>query len=153
MTEFDQNVLAFIRACGDRDVKMLMVGGTAVNFHGYKRHSADVDFWIDISEENLMNLKAALLDIGFEFEQFPEEVYKARQNISVKISPEMELELITAFNLDKSFNEAYRSSEVVTIDDTCSYRVIGLDDLISNKQRSARPKDLLDIQVLKQIHH
>ena len=25
----------------------LMVGGGAVNFHGYQRHSADVDFWIE----------------------------------------------------------------------------------------------------------
>ncbi len=32
---------------------MLMVGGGAVNFHGYQRHSIDVDFWIDTQKENL----------------------------------------------------------------------------------------------------
>jgi hypothetical protein len=32
---------------------MILVGGGAVNFHGFQRHSADIDFWIDVSEENL----------------------------------------------------------------------------------------------------
>lgn len=37
---------------------MLLVGGGAVNFHGYQRHSADVDFWIDTNEVNFEKLLA-----------------------------------------------------------------------------------------------
>ncbi len=129
---------------------MLMVDGTAVNFHGYRRHSADVDFWIDISRENLLHLKTALQELGFKFDDFPNEVYEAKQ-ISVKISPDMEMELITAFSLDKTFDEAFHASEEARIEGGYSYRVISLNDLIDNKKRSGRPKDLLDIQELKRI--
>ena len=37
-------------------VRMLLVGGGAVNFHGYQRHSADVDFWVDATPRNFGRL-------------------------------------------------------------------------------------------------
>lgn len=57
-----------------------MVGGGAVNFHGYQRHSADVDFWIDIRSENLAQLKLALNEMGYAFDDFPEEVKQATEH-------------------------------------------------------------------------
>jgi hypothetical protein len=87
MIEFDRNIRAFLKACRRQKVKMIMVDGGAVNFHGYQRHSADLDFWISTKKENLSNLKRALEDIGFENVEFPQEVKKAEQNISIKISP------------------------------------------------------------------
>lgn len=41
---FDEEVLGFLRAADEHEVRLLMVGGGAVNFHGYQRHSADIDF-------------------------------------------------------------------------------------------------------------
>jgi len=128
-----------------------MVGGGAVNFHGYQRHSADLDFWISTKKENLSNLKRALEDLGFENVEFPQEVKKAKQNISIKISPLTELELITRFNPGKTFEEAYENS-VTNQNPEIPYRVINLEELLESKRRSARPKDLLDIQELKRIN-
>lgn len=51
-----QNIDQFLKEASREGVKMLLVGGGAVNFHGYQRHSADVDFWIDTSEENFSKL-------------------------------------------------------------------------------------------------
>jgi hypothetical protein len=44
---FDEEVIAFLRSAYHHGVRMLLVGGGAVNFHGYQRHSADIDFWIE----------------------------------------------------------------------------------------------------------
>lgn len=38
------NISEFIELANIHEVKMLLVGGGAVNFHGYQRQSADVDF-------------------------------------------------------------------------------------------------------------
>lgn len=149
--EFDDKVQQFITLANKHDVKMLMVGGGAVNFHGYQRHSTDVDFWIDISQENLDRLKRVLNEMGYAFNDFPEEVKKAEQNISIKISPIQEIELITRFNPGKTFEEAFSNAEITTINKLAiaKYRVLAYDDLISSKIKSSRPKDLLDIQQLK----
>lgn len=149
--EFDDKVQTFIELANKHDVKMLMVGGGAVNFHGYQRHSTDVDFWIDIRQENLDNLKIILNEMGYAFDAFPEDVKRAEQNISIKISPIQEIELITRFNLGKTFDEAFLNAEITMINslEIAKYRVLAYEDLINSKIKSSRPKDLLDIQQLK----
>ncbi|MEQ8879674.1 MAG: nucleotidyltransferase [Cyclobacteriaceae bacterium] len=152
--EFDDMVIEFLDKASQHGVEMVMVGGGAVNFHGYQRHSADVDFWINVTTENLEKLKSSLLDLGYDFNDFPEGVRQKEQNISIKISPLLEIELITNFNPGKSFEEVWKDSETATFKSetrTIKYQVINLQDLIKSKIRSARPKDLLDVQELKRI--
>jgi predicted nucleotidyltransferase len=152
-SNFDKKVGEFVRAANKFKVRMILVGGGAVNFYGYQRHSADVDFWIDISVENLERLKKALIELGYEFPDFPEKVKQALQNISLKISPLFEIELITRFNPGKTFDEAFADCEKVETGDKVKlhWNVLSYEDLIMSKQKSARPKDLLDIQELKRI--
>ena len=57
--DFDEDVWMFISLAQKHNVEMLMVGGGAVNFYGYQRHSADVDFWIDTTPSNLVALREA----------------------------------------------------------------------------------------------
>lgn len=150
-----ENIDSFIHLANLHGVKMIMIGGGAVNFHGYQRHSADVDFWIDTQEENLQKLVIVFRDMGFYLEDFPKDVKEEKQNISVKFSPEdLNLELITKFHISKSFDQALADSEEVSIqkEKVMKWNVLQLSDLLESKERAARPKDLLDIQQLKEIH-
>lgn len=136
-------------------VRMLMVGGGAVNFHGYQRHSADVDFWIDTNEINLQKLLLVFKEMGYQIDEFPNSVKEQNQNISIKFSPEdIDIELITRFDVNKSFDEAYHSSKEVVINELIGfkYNVLSLEDLIVSKTKAGRPKDLLDIMELKRIN-
>ncbi|WP_264511600.1 nucleotidyltransferase [Flavobacterium sp. N1719] len=149
------NIDQFIASAQRNGVRMLMVGGGAVNFHGYQRHSADVDFWIETTTENFKRLIAVFQELGYEIDAFPQDVLEGNQNISVKFSPEdLDLELITRFSVNKSFDEAYESSELVVVNENefLQWNVLSLDDLITSKLKAARPKDLLDVQQLRQIN-
>lgn len=133
---------------------MIMVGGSAVNYYGYKRHSADIDFWIDGELKNFEQLKLALHEIGYLFDKFPDEVLLGEQNISLKFSPDMEIELLTRFNFGKSFEEALKESIEHKVEGEKFYKwnIISYNDLLSSKIKSGRPKDLLDVQELKRIN-
>lgn len=153
--EWKESIDQFIFLANKNGVKMLMVGGGAVNFHGYQRHSADVDFWIDTSDRNLKNLISVFTEMGYEINSFPDSVKDQLQNISVKFSPaDLDLELITKFEIGKSFNEAFEEAISVEIsgNQLLKWRVLSLDDLLESKRRAARPKDLLDIQQLKSLN-
>ena len=152
--DFNKEIDAFIKACNIHGVRLILVGGSAVNFHGYQRHSADVDFWLDIHPNNLENLRLALADLGYNLGQWPPKILKGQQNISLKLSPQsdLELELITSFNPGKTFEEAYADSVQVKGKNIRKYQVLSFDDLIASKIKSARPKDLLDVQELKRIN-
>ena len=154
MIESYKNLVSdFIEKANDNGVRMLLVGGGAVNFHGYQRHSADIDFWIELTSENLNRLKLALNQLGYQFEKFPDEVLQGLQNISVKISPVVDLELITRFNPGKSFEQAYNDSVAVSIDglELKRYHVISFEDLINSKIKSGREQDLRDVYMLQEI--
>ncbi len=151
MMKWGENIENFISLANHHQVKMIMIGGGAVNFHGYQRHSTDVDFWIDVTKENMHQLKMVFQKMGYEIEEFPKEVMNKMQNISIKFSPyDLDLELITRFSIAKSFDEAYAESEEDFIkgERVVRWRVLSFDDLITSKVKSSRPKDLLDIQQL-----
>jgi hypothetical protein len=146
------NITQFIELANKHQVKMLLVGGGAVNFHGYQRHSADVDFWIKTDTKNLKNLILTFQEMGFDVIEFPKEVVNQQKNISVKFTPvDLDLELITKFEISKNFDEAYRLSEeaVVVGLPLRKWRVLNFEDLLESKKRAARPKDFLDIEQLR----
>ncbi len=152
--QWEEKINIFLKLANKNNVRMLMVGGGAVNFHGYQRHSADVDFWIETTPENLNKLIIVFREMGYDITDFPDKVYKQEQNISVKFSPvDLDLELITRFSINKSFNQAYKESEEVKVkgQEFLRWQVLSLDDLIDSKVKSGRTKDLLDIQQLQKI--
>jgi hypothetical protein len=152
--KWGDNIEGFIKLSNEYKVRMILVGGGAVNFHGYQRHSADVDFWIDTQNDNMHRLINVLQQMGYHIEKFPAAVLNKKQNISLKFSPhDLDLELITRFSINKTFNQAYQESEVDFIrgEKLLRWNVLGYDDLITSKIKSSRPKDLLDIQQLKEI--
>lgn len=152
---WDSNIVSFIELCNKHGVRLLMVGGGAVNFHGYQRHSADVDFWLETSQINLDNLLLVLQEMKYDLKEFPESIQRQEQNISLKFSPEsMYIELITRFSINKPFDEAFNQSETINIKNhpLLKWNVLNLDDLIASKIKSGRPKDFLDIQELQRIH-
>jgi hypothetical protein len=153
--KWKKDVNEFIELTTKHGVKMLLVGGGAVNFHGYQRHSADVDFWIDTTDANFKKLLSVFKEMGYELNDFPEDVKNSVQNISVKFSPvDLDIELITRFSLKKTFEEAYASSETVEISNNklAKINILKFSDLIESKIRAGRPKDLLDVQQLKEIN-
>ena len=154
--KWEENINQFIFVANKHNVRMLMVGGGAVNFHGYQRHSADVDFWKETTDENFKKLVAVFNEMGYEIDDFPENVKKQEQNISVKFSPaDLDLELITKFSVNKTFAEAFENSEEVQVNDNLFLRwnVLSLEDLIISKIKANRPKDLLDVKQLREINN
>ncbi len=152
---WEENINQFITLANKHKVRMVMVGGGAVNFHGYQRHSADVDFWIETTAQNFKNLISVFNEMGYEIDDFPEKVKQKEQNISIKFSPiDLDLELITNFSINKSFDKAYNDSEQVIVNENpfLRWNVLSLEDLINSKIKASRPKDLLDIQQLRQLN-
>lgn len=76
---FHEKVESFLKAANQQKLKMILVGGGAVNYHGYQRHSADLDFWIEISEENLRKLLVVLNHLNYKLHDLPEDVKKGQQ--------------------------------------------------------------------------
>jgi hypothetical protein len=131
---------------------MILAGGGAVNFHGYQKPSAEADFCIDTQNDNILKLIHVFQVMGYGIEKFPEVVFNKMRNISLKFSPHnLALELITSFTINKTFNEAYKESEVDFIrgKKLLKWNVLAFKDLITSKTKSSRPKDILGFSTTK----
>ena len=153
---FDDLIFSYLEACQFYEVKQILVGGGAVNYHGYKRHSADIDFWVAVDNENLERLRKAMLKLGYDVEKWPDEVHSGLQNISIKVSPDFRLELITNFDVNELFSSAYSKALESTYNSgkaIVNYKVLSYKQLKVSKIKAGRPKDLLDIQELERIRN
>lgn len=143
------------------DVQYLIVGGTAVAFHGYFRWSQnsngvpsdkfDLDIWYNPTYDNYFKLLKALADLDQDVKEFFEE----KTPNPLKSYFKFELDKFTLDFLPKlkgsgKFRQAYEKKEITTINGI-DLQFIGIDELLQDKAANSRPKDLDDIKQLKSI--
>ncbi len=130
-------------------VKYLIIGGFAVNFHGYPRYTKDIDIWIMIEKSNIINLLNALNQFGFGSLGLTEKDFSKEENIiQLGYEPNRIDLLVSVEGLD--FESAYENKIVTEIEGT-KLNFLSIDDLITAKKTSARPQDLADADFLTKL--
>ncbi len=137
----------FLECLNDAGVEYLLVGGHAVNFHGYSRVTSDMDIWINRTRENADRVVVAVRQFfgdqmpGFKAEQILDEA----QVTHFGARPYM-IELLTKIS-GGDFTEAW-ANKITTDYDGVSTNIIGLIELKKNKKSTGRTKDLADLENL-----
>jgi hypothetical protein len=62
INNFEEILDSFIK----NNVDFMLVGGFAVNFHGYNRSTSDLDIWINPIEDNKSKIISSLIQLGFD---------------------------------------------------------------------------------------
>jgi hypothetical protein len=132
-------------------IDFMLIGGYAVNIHGYNRTTADLDIWIKPSNENKLFLMDVLLELGFSEEgvnTIRSWDFEKPQIFSIFPQP-----FVTEFMTHISgvkYENAIKN--VVFIDiDGIALPIIHINNLIANKKASGRTKDILDAEQLEKI--
>jgi hypothetical protein len=63
--KLQKDLREFIELLNSHDVRYLIVGGYALAYHGYPRTTGDIDFFVEVSEENARRIIAVLDAFGF----------------------------------------------------------------------------------------
>ena len=66
MDLFDEEIAGFWKALQDQHVEYILIGGYAINFHGYQRFTGDLDIWLNDNLKNRKHLRKAFIscDMG-----------------------------------------------------------------------------------------
>lgn len=154
-----KGLLVICRSLQHWKVRYLFVGGTAVALHGYYRHSMgpngqlttkpDIDIWFDPTYENYFNLLNMLKDLDLDVTEFLNEQHPDPKHAYFKLDMgEFTMDVLPRIQADIPFADAYTRKEAVDLDGV-PIHYIGFEDLLDDKQRSARKKDQADIEQLK----
>lgn len=158
MTQFDA-VFAALQATG---VRYVVVGGVAVNLHGYQRFTKDIDLVIELVPTQTMKALEALKAIGY------------RPNIPVRIADfadpairegwiretgmtvfqlysdqtRLSVDVFAEYPLD--FDTLWSQAAAVEVSGN-RLRIASIDHLMQMKRTAGRAQDRLDIEKLEKL--
>lgn len=151
------------KAMNDAKIRYLVVGGVAVNLHGYSRFTGDLDVLVALDMTNLDRLGHLMEKRGFA-QRLPIDVRRLsdRQQVQQWITekgltaytfidptlPQFSLDILAG----ESMNFDAFDQKKVSIDiGELPVSVISIDDLIGMKRRANRQKDIEDIAALLEL--
>jgi predicted nucleotidyltransferase len=149
---FSPDTQDFIRLLAENDVRYLIVGGEAVIYYGFARLTGDVDFFYDRSEDNVKRLFDTLKSFWKgEIPGIRSYTEFMKKGAVIQFGrPPNRLDLINDISA-VSFENAWTNrviEETKIAGKKYSIYYIGLDDLIVNKRKANRYKDLEDLKYL-----
>jgi hypothetical protein len=152
MDVFDEALLEFWRVLSKHNVAYIMVGGFAVNMHGYIRATKDSDIWLRDDLANRKNLRQAFAELGYGDYPSLETMTFLPGWTQFYIGGGIALDIMTSMKgLEAfSFDDCYKRARIADLD---GVRVpfLQINELITNKRAVARPIDLIDIIELEKI--
>ncbi|MCR4317896.1 MAG: nucleotidyltransferase [Planctomycetes bacterium] len=147
MIQLPREFKEFLKLLNSNGVKYVVVGGYAVNYHGYARSTADMDIHVEMSEENSQKLVRALVEFGFDVPELKEELFQVPHKLIRFGIPPMRIEILTTIS-GVTFDECYAGSVTVLIEDV-EVNFISRALLLKNKRAASRNRDLDDIEKLR----
>ena len=152
---FSSDTLDFLRCLYEHEVRYLLVGGEAVIYYGHPRLTGDIDFYYERSPANCSRLYDALLEF---WEQDIPGINAATDlsepGVIIQFGvPPNRIDLINRID-GVSFQQAWNSRATARLKDpktSIAVNIIGLDQLIKNKESIKRYKDLEDLKYLREV--
>jgi len=136
----------FLRSLNATGTDYLLIGGYAVNVHGYSRVTDDLDVWIATTPSNAARVVSALRSFGFDLPALTPELFLAPKKITRLGRAPIRIEICNEIS-GVSYDDCRERAVAIEVGDM-TIPVISLPDLRRNKAASGRPKDLLDLEHL-----
>lgn len=159
--DLKKSLLTVCNLLGKYNIPYMLIGGTAVALNGYYRHSInmageltnkpDIDIWYNPTYDNYFNILKLIEELGQDITEFKNEKSPNPRKSFFRLDfNDFTFDILPEIKADIKFFEANKRKETVEIDDTQIYFMNYLD-LITDKEATARKKDLEDIEQLKKI--
>jgi hypothetical protein len=145
-------------------VRYVVVGGLAVNLHGYQRFTKDVDVVLELLPERTERALEALQAIGYNprlpvrLADFGDPAIRERwvrdkgmvvfQMYNDRLR--MTVDIFVEYPMD--FESLWRDAAGAQLSRT-TIRMASLEHLIQMKRSAGRPQDVADIEALMEIKH
>src|SRR3989344_5191710 len=143
----------------DAGIRYLIVGGLAVNLHGYRRFTADVDILVALDAENLEKVTSLMHSMGY-IERLPVQLQELSDEKKIKrfldekgmtaytflsnARERIDVDILAGKSLN--FEDFDSRKAMIDMDEGVHVPVVSFDDLLSMKREANRGKDILDVE-------
>jgi hypothetical protein len=149
---------------GEAGVEYLVVGGLAVNAHGYVRATMDVDLVVALRPANLKKALSVLSKAGYRpaipvrLQEFAKEANRKKWleekgfrvlRLHSGVYPLTPLDLFSYEPFD--FAAEHRRAARVPLGKGVRVPIVNLETLLAMKREAGRPRDLADVAELERL--
>ncbi len=159
-----RSVEAIAIALKAADIRYIVVGGLAVNAHGYERFTNDIDLVISLEPDNIRRALYALIAIGYQpaIPITPEDFadagnraawHEEKSMLVLKLWSDRHRRTPIDVFIQEPFDFETEWNKVIykPVSELAELPILSYDALIQMKQDAGREKDLLDISALKKL--
>lgn len=147
-------------ALNQEKVKYLVVGGVAVNLHGFMRFTGDLDILLLLEDKNLEKMDQVMKKLHYS-ERLPIKIQSLSDVVKVKKwLKEKNMRAYSFFppknnplQIDVIIEESLKFEDIVDrkiIKKVSGVNIplVSINDLIKMKKKASRPQDLIDLEAL-----
>jgi hypothetical protein len=151
MDIFDNHFVDLLRALTKNKVEYIMVGGFAVNLHGFSRTTADLDIFLNDNLENRIKFRLAIKDALMGDYETLETMQFVPGWTTLQMNNGMELDILCSLKgIEESFETCLIQASYASIYEM-NIPFLHINHLINNKKFVNRPKDQIDVIELEKI--
>lgn len=133
----------------EKQVKYLIVGGYAYGIYTEPRFTQDIDIFVEVSELNAKKIVEVLEEYGFSSLGLTTDDFLNKSEVIQLGYPPSRIDILMSIS-GVEFETAWKNKKMSKYFDVeCSF--IGYEELLKNKDESARPKDLIDAAKLRKV--
>lgn len=149
----DPFFVAFLSAMRLWNVRYMLIGGLAINFHGISRNTQDMDIWLAPTNENRDLFYNVLLELGYtedEISDYKREDFTTFFKCTIGEEPHT-IDCLTVVHPNIVFDEAEKSLIKHDIGHGLILNVVDIDYLRKMKLLTHREKDWYDVARLDEF--
>ena len=149
----DDFFIEFLSAMQRQQVRYMLIGGIAVNFHGVIRNTHDMDIWLAPTNENRDLFYNVLLDLGYtdeEIVEYKEQDFTTFFKCSIGEMPNT-IDCLTFVHLNIDFDKAEQVMIRHDLGGGLFLNVVDYDFLRNMKVLTHREKDWYDVARLDEL--
>ena len=95
----------------ENQVEYMIVGGLAVNYHGFQRATGYIDIWYNPTEKNYDLLLKSIRDFGFETNEIEsQKYYKVKGVINLPLQ-RFTIQFLSIIHGNFTFGDAFKEAE------------------------------------------
>lgn len=153
MDILNSEFILFLSCAAKNSLKYMLIGGYAVNFHGYNRNTNDMDVWLEPTNDNRNNFINTLLCMHYS-EQEVAPLYKEDFSQPFKATigaPDASIDFLTFVHHTLDFNIAYKEKEIFEVEKETVIHFVSYNILKDMKLKAHRDKDYYDVARLEEL--
>jgi len=138
---------SLLRSLRENAVEFVVIGASAFPVHGYSRATLDLDLFIRPERGNAERVLRALGEFGYDVTDLTVEDLLTKKVLIRQYVVETD---IHPFVAGPTFDQVWANKVEALFGDTPAF-FASLDDLIAMKAAAGRPKDLQDLEYLREL--